>query len=100
MDYMFSIGEVCRFAMQTGTTSIITETSELGFKLGYRGIMEFLKSTRDQPVKFWLTFPPVVATSPITAEHTLSEDEVRRLLRKKRGAGIGRAVLGAGFKRG
>ena len=89
MDYMFSIGEVCRFAMQTGTTSIITETSELGFKLGYRGIMEFLKSTRDQPVKFWLTFPPVVATSPITAENTLSADEVRRLLRKKEVLGLG-----------
>jgi adenine deaminase len=94
LDYLFSSSELTRFAMKTGTTSIISEVSEMGFKLGYRGILEFLKSIRDQPVKFWITFPPVVSTSPIASMHTITLGEVRRLLRKKEVLGLGELFWG------
>jgi adenine deaminase len=62
--------------------------------LGYRGILEFLKSTRHQPVKFWLTFPPIVSISPITVEYTLILSEVQQLLRRKEVLGLGELFWG------
>jgi adenine deaminase len=68
-DYLFSSHEISRFAIKSGTTSIITEAAEISFRTGYRGICEFLKSTQAQPVKFWFTLPPMGTISPISNEH-------------------------------
>ncbi len=89
MDYICSSYEISRFAMKTGTTSIISETVEVASTLGYRGIIEFLKSTRDQPVKFWITIPPGITISPVGREHVLTLSEVRQLLKRREVLGLG-----------
>jgi adenine deaminase len=89
MDYICSSYETVRFAMKTGTTTVITEISEIGFKLGYQGIVEYLKSTQNQPIKFWFTFPPMGTISPIARQHSISLKEIRLLLRRKNCIGQG-----------
>lgn len=94
MDYLCSTQELVRFAVKTGTTAIITEVVEMAFRLGYRGITEYLKSTRDQPIKFWFTLPPMGTISPVSREHLLTRAEVRRLLRRKDCVGLGEIYWG------
>jgi adenine deaminase len=94
MDYLCSTREVVRFAAKTGTTSIITEIVEVAFRLGYRGIIDYLKSTRGHPIKFWFTLPPMGTISPVSRQHLLSLAEVRRLLRRKDCVGLGEIYWG------
>jgi adenine deaminase len=94
MDYICSTYEMVRFAMKTGTTTVITEISEIGFKLGYQGIVEYLKSTQNQPIKFWFSFPPMGTISPIARQHSLSLKEIRQLLRRKNCIGQGETYWG------
>jgi len=89
LDYICSTSEIVRCSIRTGTTSIITETAEAAFKLGYRGVLEYLKSIRNQPVKFWFTLPPMGTISPAASEHLLTLDETRRLLRRDDCVGTG-----------
>lgn len=95
MDYLISSREIARFAVLTGTTTIITETAEIAFRSGYRGITAYLKSTEDQPVKFWFTLAPMGTVSPVSREHRLTMNEVRRLLRRKDCVGAGETYWGA-----
>jgi adenine deaminase len=94
MDYIFSSHELARYALRSGTTTIITEAAEIVFRLGYRGLIEYFRSTKKQPLKFWFTFPAMVTISPIAREHRLSLAEVRRLLRRKDCLGLGEAYWG------
>jgi adenine deaminase len=94
MDYLCSSYETARFACKTGTTTIITEAAEIAFILGYRGILEFLKSTRNQPIKFWFTYPPMDTISTLARQHVLSLDEVKNLLRRKDCVGQGETYWG------
>ena len=94
MDYLCSTREVVRFAAKTGTTTIITEIVEVAFRLGYRGIIDYLKSTRGHPIKFWFTLPPMGTISPVSRQHLLSLAEVRRLLRRKDCVGLGEIYWG------
>jgi adenine deaminase len=94
LDYIYSSYELARYAMQTGTTSIVTETAEIAFKTGYRGISEYLKSNQNQPVKFWFTLPPMGTISPVAREHILSLPEIKRLLRRKDCVGTGETYWG------
>jgi adenine deaminase len=93
-DYLVSTAELVRYALKTGTTSIITEAAEIAFRLGYAGIREYLRSLRDQPVKFWFTLPPMGTISPLAAAHKLSLSEIRRLLRRPDCAGLGEIYWG------
>ena len=91
---LYSISEVLRYAIKGGTTTIITETMEFGFPLGYQGILEFLRSARNQPVKVYATVPPMVSISPVAREHVLTGEELRRLLRSKGVIGLGESFWG------
>jgi len=89
LDYLASIGEVARYAMRGGTTTIVTEVVAFAFSLGYRGIIEFLRSVRNQPIKIFITVPPMVTINPMATEHALTVNELRRLLRRKEVLGLG-----------
>ena len=95
MDYLYSSYELARFALRSGTTAIITETAEIAFRMGYRGILEYLRSTRQQPLKFWFTLPPMGTISPTAAKHCMTIQEVRRLLRRNDCVGLGESYWGA-----
>jgi adenine deaminase len=89
MDYLASTAEIVKYSMKSGTTAIISETAQLASALGYRGIIEYLKSVREQPIKFWITLPPMISISPIFREHILSLTQMKRLLRRPEVVGLG-----------
>jgi adenine deaminase len=94
LDTVYSISELLRFAIQGGTTTIITESGNIGCALGYEGVTEFLNSTQNQPIKLFVTAPPMVTISPVTEEHALSVKELRKLLRRKDVIGLGESYWG------
>jgi adenine deaminase len=90
IDDQFLVGELVRYALKGSTTTIITETSAIGSLLGYRGILGFLKAVENQPVRFFITVPPVISTSPSTNEYAaITPTELRRLLRRREVLGLG-----------
>ena len=88
-DIVYSISELLRYAMKGGTTTIITEIYDLTFSLGYQGIIEFLRSAKNQPVKIFITAPSMVTISPAAKEHALTVNEARKLIRRKEVLGLG-----------
>jgi adenine deaminase len=93
-DYIYSSHELVRYAIMTGTTAIITDVVEMTFALGYPGLREFLKSVRHQPVKYFITVPPMVTISPIAREHILTLAQIRSLFREKDVPGLGEIYWG------
>ena len=91
MDYLYSSNEYLRYAMKGGTTTIITEVSGLVFPLGYQGIIEFLRSTQNQPIKIFFTAPSMVTVNPVAKQYIPSVNELRKLLRRKECLGLGEA---------
>ena len=94
IDTIYSTSELLRFAIKGGTTTIITETCTLASPLGYEGVIQFLRSTRNQPIKIFITAPPLVTLSPVTEEHTLTVKQLRQLLRRKEVLGLGESYWG------
>jgi adenine deaminase len=94
IDSVYSISEVLRYAIRGGTTTIITETSNIASALGYGGGIQFLRSARNQPIKVFITAPPMVTISPVTEEHALSVEQLRKLLRRREVIGLGEPYWG------
>ncbi len=94
VDVLYSINELLRFALQGGTTTIITESCTIATAMGYDGIIQFLNSVRRQPVKVFVTAPPMVTISPVTEEHAIGVKELRRLFGYKEIIGLGEPYWG------
>jgi len=94
IDTIYSISEFLKYAMRGGTTTIITETCTLAPPLGYDGVIQFLKSAKNQPIKIFITAPPLVTLSPVTEEHAITLPQLRRLLRRKEVLGLGESYWG------
>jgi len=82
-DQLYTVDEFLRYAMVGGTTTIITETMEVFPVMGYEGVIDFLESLRDQPIKLFGTAPAMVSTSKRaqgiakgTLKKILSRDDV------------------------
>jgi adenine deaminase len=61
--WLFSPSEFLRSAMVGGTTTIITEIIELFYTAGYEGVVDFLASLSEQPLKIFATVPAMVSIS-------------------------------------
>ncbi len=61
--WLYSISEFLKYAISGGTTSLVTETMEPFPVSGYPGVVDFLKSLQDQPVKIFATAPFMASTS-------------------------------------
>jgi adenine deaminase len=94
IDVLYSISELLRFALQGGTTTIITESCTIATAMGYEGVVQFLASVRDQPIKVLVTAPPMVTISPVTEAHAIGVGELRRLFRYKEVIGLGEPYWG------
>ncbi len=94
IDGLYAINELLRYAVKGGTTTIITETSNVAPVVGYEGVIQFLRSTKNQPVKVFITAPPMVTISPTTEAHSLTVGELRRLLRRAEVVGLGEPYWG------
>lgn len=89
IDWFIPPDELIKYAMKGGTTTIITEIPGIAFPLGYRGVVEFIRAVKNQPIKIFVTVPPMVTKSPISKEHALNVNEVRKLLRRKEVIALG-----------
>ncbi len=69
-DSQYLVGELVKYAIKGSTTTIITETAGIGSLLGYKGVLEFMKRYRHQPVRFFFTMPPINCISPSTEENS------------------------------
>ena len=94
IDTIYSISEFLKYAMRGGTTTIITETSTFPSPLGYKGVIQFLRSVKNQPVKIFITAPPLVTLSPVTEEHATTVAQLRQLLRRREVLGLGEIYWG------
>ena len=89
IDWFFPPSELIKYAMRGGTTTIITEVLGIAFPLGYRGVIEFIRAVKNQPIKTFVTVPAMVTMSPVAREHAITVDETRKLLRRKEVIALG-----------
>lgn len=85
--WMYCVGEFLKYAMKGGTTTIITETLEPFPVSGDAGVVDFLDSLRDQPIKILATAPPMVSISQ--AARGISIETLRKLLARDDIIGLG-----------
>ena len=79
----FTAGEFLKYAATGGTTTIVTETLEPYAVAGIKGVLDFLASLKDQPIKFFATAPAMVSTSraamgidPVDLDTLLAREEI------------------------
>jgi adenine deaminase len=60
---LFTVDQFLKQAAKGGTTTIVTETMEAYPVAGIAGVLDFLGSLKDQPIKFFATAPAMVSTS-------------------------------------
>jgi len=85
--WFYNVSEFLRYAMVGGTTTIITETMESFPVMGYEGIVDFLASLRDQPVKIFATAPAMGSISK--RARGISKETLRELLVRDDIVGLG-----------
>ena len=64
--WLFSVAEFLPFAMAGGTTTVVTETLETYPVAGLEGVIDFLDSLKNQPIKIFATAPAMVSISSQT----------------------------------
>lgn len=81
--WLFTAGEFLKYAATGGTTTIVTETLEVYPVAGMAGVLDFLASLKDQPIKFFATAPAMVSISraamgidPADLETLLAREEI------------------------
>ena len=85
--WLSPISEFLQYAMLGGTTTIITETMETFAIGGYEGVVDFLASLREQPIKIFATAPSMASISK--RARGISEEVLRRLLSRDDIVGLG-----------
>jgi adenine deaminase len=85
--WLFTAGEFIKYAARGGTTTIITETLEVYPVAGVAGVLDFMASFRDQPIKFFGTAPPMVSIS--RAVDGIDSDDLEQLLKHPDIIGLG-----------
>jgi adenine deaminase len=92
----YEISRYIPYAVQDGTTTIITETMEAYPVMGYDGVTELLASFRDQPIRIFGTAPAMVSISP--AADGIHPDDLARLLDRDDILGLGETYWQAVFQ--
>jgi len=85
--WLLTADEFIKYAARGGTTTVITETLEVYPVAGVAGVLDFMASFRDQPVKFFGTAPPMVSIS--RAANGIDIDDLEQLLRQPDIIGLG-----------
>ncbi|NNL76617.1 MAG: adenine deaminase, partial [Desulfobacterales bacterium] len=85
--WLFTAAEFLRYAITGGTTTIVTETLEPYPVSGYNGVIDFLESLRDQPIKILATAPAMVSISK--AARGVSPEDLANLLARDDVIGLG-----------
>lgn len=61
--WLYSPAEFLRCAIAGGTTTLVTETMEIFPVAGYDGVIDFLNSLREQPIKILASAPALISIS-------------------------------------
>jgi adenine deaminase len=85
--WLSTAGEFLKYAMIGGTTCIVTETMEPFPVAGYEGVIDFLKSMENQPIKILATAPAMISIS--RTARGISEQTLQKLLQRDDIRGIG-----------
>ena len=85
--WMFTASEFLKYAAAGGTTTVVTETLEPYPVCGYAGVIDFLESLRDQPIKILATAPAMVSIS--SAARGISHEDLAQLLARDDIIGLG-----------
>ena len=85
--WLYNVSEFLKHAIPGGTTTIITESMEIYPVLGYEGILNFLDSLRDQPIKIFATAPAMVSIS--SSARGVPKKTIKKLLARKDILGLG-----------
>ncbi|HYU18768.1 MAG TPA: adenine deaminase C-terminal domain-containing protein [Chloroflexota bacterium] len=94
LETRYSLAELLRYAVPGGTTTIITETGELATVLGRRAVDALLDALVDQPVKVFMTLPPLIGLAPFIEAHAPDLEAYERWLRHPRVLGLGEVYWG------
>ncbi len=89
MLFYCSVSEFLRYGMRGGTTTIVTELMEIAFPLGYQGIIEYMESCQDQPVKIFGVVPSMFTFSSGTRAKMFNKEKFRELLQRDDILGMG-----------
>jgi adenine deaminase len=82
-----NIYEFLKYAMKGGTTTIITESMEPFPVGGYKGVIDFLSSLNDQPVKIFATAPVMASISK--KSRGIPIENLKKLLAQNNIVGLG-----------
>ncbi|BBO84570.1 adenine deaminase [Desulfosarcina ovata subsp. sediminis] len=85
--WLFTAGEFLNYAARGGTTSIVTETLEVYPVAGLPGVLDFLASLKDQPIRFFGTAPAMVSVS--RAATGVAPADLEKLLQQTEIVGLG-----------
>ncbi|MDY6863838.1 MAG: adenine deaminase C-terminal domain-containing protein [Thermodesulfobacteriota bacterium] len=87
--WCYRLDEFLKYSMKGGTTCIISESLELVFPLGEKGIHESIKISKNQPVKIFFTVPSMVSMSPVSKKYAIDAKCLKKFLKKKEILGLG-----------
>ena len=85
--WMYTISEFLKYVIKGGTTTVITETLEAFPVCGYDGVVDFLESLKNQPIKMWATAPAMISISH--AARGISQETLQKLLDRPDIIGLG-----------
>ncbi len=79
--------ETLKYAIRSGTTTIISEAMELFFPYGIDGIKDFLSWIKDQPIKVFINLPAMHSLSSVRKR--ISLEQFKDLLFEENVIGLG-----------
>jgi adenine deaminase len=89
LNYLFSPENFLRQSMAGGTTTIITESGEIIYTAGLKGLLQLLESWRAQPIKVYATIPPPLNLGKSGRAIWPSIAQMKNLLRREDIVGVG-----------
>ena len=81
LSWLCRIDQFLQYAAKGGTTTIVSETLEVFPVGGLKGLMDYLASFQNQPIKIWATAPVMVSISK--AAQGISHKDLQKLFERE-----------------
>ncbi|MBW2096906.1 MAG: adenine deaminase [Deltaproteobacteria bacterium] len=91
---LIGIEEFVRHVIPSGTTTVVTETTELATAVGIDGIKYFVEGIKDQPIRFYYTLSPLCGISQSVEKDVPSNKELFPFLEDPWCLGVGEIYWG------
>jgi adenine deaminase len=87
MAWLYTADQFLRYVIPGGTTTVVTESLESYPVAGLEGVVDFLESLQDQPIKIFATAPAMVSISH--AARGIRQADLQKLLQRDDILGLG-----------